>query len=74
MPIGNLLTLCTSMRLFVVLKVVGSLTNFVGVIFHEVIQRSRKKNLLTTDRKSHSCSLNSVPNTALSVNVRVDVV
>lgn len=72
MPIGNLLTLYTSVRLFVVLKVVSSLTNFVGVIFPEVIQRSRKKKLLTTDRKSHSCSLNSVPNTALSVSVSKD--
>lgn len=52
MPIGNLLTLYTSVRLFVVLKVVDSLTNSPGVIFHEVIQRSRKKDyLLNTDRK-----------------------
>lgn len=47
MPIENLLTLYTSVRLFVVLKVVGSLTNSPGVIFHEVIQRSRKKDYLT---------------------------
>lgn len=71
MSIGDLLTLYTSVRLFVVLKLVSSLTNFVGVIFREVIQRSREKKL-TTDRKSHSCSLNSVPNTALNVSVSKD--